>query len=234
MLSTIQQLSHHVRTVFGESQHGYCHRGSIPIQGVGQGNGAGPQVWALVSSPVLNMLCLKGLGAQFVSSVSKHQTYLVGYAFVDDTNLVVSKPDISISDVNTLMQDSLTAWEGGIRATGGAIVPEKSHWYLVEFGWKDGSPFYKTVHDSPGKLEVNDVHGHPQRLHQLEPWEAVCTLGVCLAPDGNMTAQFDHMVSVATQWADSLRAGHLPRHLTWTAWHTTILKTLEYPLPVQL
>lgn len=232
MLSTIQQLSHHVRTVFGESQHGYCHRGSIPIQGVGQGNGAGPQIWALVSSPVLNMLRSKGLGARFVSSVLQHQTDLVGYAFVDDTDLVVSKPDISISDVNTLMQDSLTAWEGGIRATGGAIVPEKSHWYLVEFGWKDGSPFYKTVHDSPGKLKVNDVHGHPQRLHQLEPWEAVCTLGVRLAPDGNMTAQFDHMVSVATQWADSLRAGHLPRHLTWTAWRTTILKTLEYPLPV--
>jgi hypothetical protein len=232
MFSTIQQLSHHVRTVFGESLHGYTHCGNIPIQGVGQGNGAGPQIWALVSSPVLNMLRSKGLGAQFISSVSKHQTELVGYAFVDDTDLVVSKPDIPIQDVNSLMQSSLTAWEGGIRATGGAIVPEKSHWYLVEFGWKDGNPFYKTVHDSPGKLEVNDIHGKPQRLRQLEPWEAVRTLGVRLAPDGNMRAQFEYMVSVATHWADSLRSGYLPRHLTWTAWRTTILKTLEYPLPV--
>jgi hypothetical protein len=28
---------------------------------------------------------------------------------------------------------ALDLWEGGIRATGGAIVPEKSHWYLIDF-----------------------------------------------------------------------------------------------------
>jgi hypothetical protein len=134
MFSTIQQLSHHVRTVFGESKQGYLHHGSIPIQGVGQGNGVGPQIWALVSTPVLNMLRSNGLGAQFLLSVSLHTTELVGYAFVDDTDLVVLKPEMSATEAHRSMQSSLTAWEGGIRATGGAIIPEKSHWYLVEFG----------------------------------------------------------------------------------------------------
>jgi hypothetical protein len=135
MFSTIQQLSHHVRTVlFGESKQGYLHHGSIPIQGVGQGNGVGPQIWALVSTPVLNMLRSNGLSAQFLLSVSLHTTELVGYAFVDDTDLVVLKPEMSATEAHRSMQSSLTAWEGGIRATGGAIIPEKSHWYLVEFG----------------------------------------------------------------------------------------------------
>jgi hypothetical protein len=52
-----------------------------------------------------------------------------------------------------------------------------------------------------------------------------------LAPDGNMDLQYKWMVETATAWADKLRTGHLPRHLTWLAWRTTILKTLEYPLP---
>jgi hypothetical protein len=96
---------------------------------------------------VLNMLRSKGLGASFTSSISRHTTDLVGYAFVDDTDLVASKPNI--------------------------IVPEKSHWYLVEFGWRDGVPYYQSVQNSPGKLEVKDAGGHIHHLRQLEPWEAV-------------------------------------------------------------
>jgi hypothetical protein len=151
------------------------------------------------------MLRTKGLGAQFILSISLHTTELVGYAFVDDTDLVVSKPDMSAIDTHSSMQSSLTTWEGGIRATGGAIVPEKSHWYLVEFGWKDGLPFYQSVNNFSGSLSVKDAEGNQRQLRQLEPWEAVRTLGVRLAPDGNMTTQFEHMLAQATLWADSLR-----------------------------
>jgi hypothetical protein len=49
---------------------------------------------------------------------------------------------------------------------------------------------------------------------------------------GNMDEQFAWMKEKAESWADKIRTGHLPRHLTWMAWTTTILKTLEYPLPV--
>jgi hypothetical protein len=127
MFKSIQSLEHHVRTVFGESKKFFKQAGEIPLQGVGQGNGAGPQIWALVSTPVLNMLRSQGLGASFVSALSKLQTTLVGFAFVDDTDLVTSGPDMSIDEVKSRIQKSLIAWEGGIRATGGAIEPRKSH-----------------------------------------------------------------------------------------------------------
>jgi hypothetical protein len=38
------------------------------------------------------------------------------------------------------------------------------------------------------------------------------------------------MLETSKAWAEKIRAGHLPRHLTWLAWRTTIQKTLEYPL----
>jgi hypothetical protein len=231
MFSTIQELSHHVRTIYGDSQSSYRHKTSPPIQGVGQGNGAGPQIWALVSTTVLNMLRDKGYGARFRAAMSNKQLSLVGYAFVDDTDLVLAD-NTSAKDTIKEMQNSLTAWEGGIRTTGGAIVPEKSHWYLIEFGWKDGQPFYQPVAHTPGQLQVRNSDGILQSLRRLEPWEAERTLGVRLAPDGNMDAQMKYMENKASEWAERIRTGHLPRHLTWLAWKTTISKTLEYPLPV--
>jgi hypothetical protein len=232
MFQTIQELSHHTRTVVGESQTGYKSNSTIPIQGVGQGNGAGPQIWAVVSTRFLNMLRNKGLGAKFRSAISGDSRTLVGYAFVDDTDLVTSEPQGSKDEIITKMQDSLDTWEGGLRATGGAIVPEKSHWYLIEFGWNKGMPFYKSVSDAPATLKVKDHLGIIRELQQLEPGQAERTLGVRLAPDGNMDAQFEYMKTTASNWSKKLRTGHLPRHLTWKAWRTTILKTLEYPLPV--
>jgi hypothetical protein len=34
------------------------------------------------------------------------------------------------------MQQALDLWDGGIRATGGTIVPERSHWYLIDLKWQ--------------------------------------------------------------------------------------------------
>jgi hypothetical protein len=87
------------------------------------------------------MLCEKGLGAKFRSALSNESTTLVGYAFVDDTDLVTSDPGGSKEKIIQKMQHSLDAWEGGLRATGGAIVLEKSHWYLIEFGGVTALPF---------------------------------------------------------------------------------------------
>jgi hypothetical protein len=216
---------------YRESSSGYRHTKSPPIQGVGQGNGAGPQIWALVSTTVLNMLRKYGHGASFRSAMSNKKLALVGYAFVDDTDLV-SANNASPSATIDAMQQSLTAWEGGIRTTGGAIVPEKSHWYLIEFGWKDGQPFYQPASNTVGEIRVRNAVGQLQPLRRLEPWEAERTLGIRLAPDGNMTSQMQYMESKANEWAAKIRSGWLPRHLTWLAWKTTIQKTLEYPLPV--
>jgi hypothetical protein len=79
---------------------------------------------------------------------------------------------------------------------------------------------------------VRDPAGNMLPLQCLEPSHAECTLGIRLAPDGNMTSQYEYMLETARSWASRLRIGHLPRHLTWKAWLTTISKTLEYPLPV--
>jgi hypothetical protein len=131
MFTTIQNLQHRIRTVYGDSTIGFSGRlFTIPIQGVGQGNGVGPQIWAVVSTPIFDMLRAMGYGAHFEASISQDRLHFVGFAIVDDADLVQTseKGSQCFHEVAKKMQDALSAWEGGLKATGGAIVPEKSHW----------------------------------------------------------------------------------------------------------
>jgi hypothetical protein len=56
MFSTIQCLNHSIRTIYGDSELSCSGElWTVPMQGVGKGNGAGPQIWALVSTPELDL-----------------------------------------------------------------------------------------------------------------------------------------------------------------------------------
>ena len=58
------------------------------MHGLGQGNGAGPPIWGVVSTLVIYLLHDKGYGAFFKASISGTELSFVGYAFVNNTNLV--------------------------------------------------------------------------------------------------------------------------------------------------
>jgi hypothetical protein len=62
------------------------------MEGVGQGNGAGPKIWAAVSTPVLHMLRQEGYAAFFKTALSGDGLSFVGYtyAFVEDIDLCVA------------------------------------------------------------------------------------------------------------------------------------------------
>ena len=235
MFTTIQNLKHHIRTVYGDS--GIKFGGKlwvVPVQGIGQGNGAGPTMWALVSTPVLNMLRAEGCGAFFRAAITGDEIRFVGYAFVDDTDLFASSDNASATgaDVAASLQQSLDLWEGGIRATGGAIEPDKSFWYLIDFVWTKGTWRYATEDDCPAQLTVLDLNGIRKTLKRLHPSQAERTLGVRLAPDGSWQAEFEYLLAQGKKWADNTRAARLPRHLVRQSMASTIMKTMEYPLAI--
>ena len=129
MFTTIQNLKHCVRTAYGDSMATVSRQlWAAPMHGHGQGNGAGPPIWGVVSTPVIYLLQDEGYGAFFKASISGMELSFIGYAFVDDTDLVtILGKQATSHDIAKEMQDMVDMWEGGIRATGGAIVPEKSH-----------------------------------------------------------------------------------------------------------
>ena len=84
MFLTIQNMQHHVRTSYGDSAESFGGtQWTVPVHGVGQGNGAGPAIWAAVSTPVLNLMREEGFGTFFKTAIADEEIHFVGYAFVE-------------------------------------------------------------------------------------------------------------------------------------------------------
>ena len=89
--------------------------------------------------------------------------------FVDDADLVeiVRSTVETVQEVAGLMQGSLMAWEGGLRATGVAIVPEKTQRYLIDFVWTDGQWKYASMEETEAGLVVRDCGGNMKMIERL-------------------------------------------------------------------
>jgi hypothetical protein len=135
-----------------------------------QGNGAGPSIWAVVSSPILNMMRKRKYGINYISLITKTNTSFVGYAFMDDTDLLRVLSALSQAGAVLIsMQEALDAWEGGLKVTGWAIVLGKTFWYLIDFKWVQGEWSYKNSTESPGHLWVNDINNSRTKIRRVEP-----------------------------------------------------------------
>jgi len=94
---------------------------AVPVAGIGQGNGAGPQIWAIISTPILDLLRQEGYGAAFKVAVSRDQIQFIGYSFMDDMDLIQTGSTITstMGDTLPLMQAALDLWNNSLSATGG-------------------------------------------------------------------------------------------------------------------
>jgi len=71
MIKTLHQMEHFIHTTFGDSTKvGSCKKWDQPITGIGQGNGAGPQIWAAMSSLLFELLQQEGFCAHYWSDIS--------------------------------------------------------------------------------------------------------------------------------------------------------------------
>jgi hypothetical protein len=233
MFATLQQAAHKIRTAFGLSAKTHGGDRDPPYQGLGQGNGCGPAGWAVVSTPLINMMKTAMFGFTILTALTVTSVAFVCYAFVDDTDVVHTAKDINTTGEEILkeMQDVVDHWEGGLKATGGALVPSKSYWYLIDFHWTGTKWVYATKEDTPGDISIRTVDGKDRvNLTRYDVDHAEETLGVYLAMDGNNQEECEALRKKAEDYADCIRTGFLSRDDAVVALHSTIMKSLEYPL----
>ena len=94
MFSVIQNMTHHIRTAFGNSSctYGPNPPGAHPYMGVLQGNGAAGTLWMAVSS--VNFAAMKSLGYGYSAQMAITRTALclLGFVFIDNTDNIHSGP----------------------------------------------------------------------------------------------------------------------------------------------
>jgi hypothetical protein len=186
-LTTLQVLKHYIRTAFGDSTDSYNGPTLLPLQGVVQGNGVASAGWSVVSTPIINLMRDAGYGFLHWSAIENEVVRIVCFTFVDDTDLVhTAAMDATGEDMQTV----LDTWEGGLKATGGALVPKNSYWYLIDFKCNaNGKWTYRKIKDIPDELTlpVPDDHERVTLKRLLEVNEARKALGSMSRRDGKET-----------------------------------------------
>ena len=219
MLCTIQQFKHHVRTTFGDSEDVLVNTSDKPFQGICQGNGAGPTIWVVVSTPLIEMMRKAGHGYHFTTPLSQSTDNIVGFAFVDDTDIVEgsgTKVQLTMEEVMTSVQTAINRWEGGIKATGGAIRPEKSFLYPIDFKFRaNGKCLFKTPDEIDHEITVKNADEERKILQQIAAHKGKETLGVYLAPDGNCKDAVEALRLKAESWHNNIKAGRIPPEEAW-------------------
>ena len=238
MFGTLQEGSNKVATAFGTSTATYGgakrrQKGLHPVQGSGQGNGAGPASFVAISSNGISIMRKKGYGATMIACLSLLTLVMACFMFVDDDQYQQTAEDVydSGEDVLAKSQAGLDQWVGFLQATGGAINPEKSYWYLLDYEWTPSGWSYRSQDSMPGELVAPNPGGEIKALKRSEPHQAEKQLGMFTAPDGNMTDQLEHLKTKADQFADRMSSqGMLTRNEAWMSYNHTISKTMEYPM----
>ena len=229
MFTTLQRMTHNIRTAHGDSTLTYGGEDwERPPCGYGQGNGTAPSGYAALTSPLLDRMRQEGYTFDLRSPISNNVISLAGFAFVDDTDTgTAAKNGESLNSLMTRAQELILKWGEALSVTGGALEPSKSDVTVVNFVEHERLPKYCVA---PHSLQMRAPDGQLEDLRDIGPSEGRMTLGVMIAADGSQTDQLQHMTQKSESWADRVRAGHLPRHISWHALQTTILKTLAYPL----
>ena len=236
MTKTLQQASHKICTAYGDSSNTYGGNDSFPpLQGVGQGNGAGPAIWVAISTILLTIMRTKGFGFSILSAVSLNALVIAGFAFVDDADIIHAAIDPKTNNLEVLQtaQKALDTWEGTLGATGGAIGADdgnKAFWYFLDFKFWNGKWRYLEKDKLLGDLWVKNYDGKRVQLNRIEPDEARETLGIFIAMDGNRHKQIEYLQQKARIYKEQLRTGVIEKRHAWYSYTASFSKILEYPM----
>jgi hypothetical protein len=201
-----------------------------PLQGLCQGNGAAPARWLIISSLLMHGYRRKGFGSCILSPMSGVSIHFLGKIYVDDTDLIVTRPDlVSSADVQEELRAAAGAWSAGLNSTGGAINPEKSHWILANYHWANGQWGYAEQPMTPMEIPLPDsstaniVHGDVITAKKV--------LGVWSTVSGNGDKHLEKNVTGrVSSWINRMCNGHFPARLGWMAYRFKLWPGMQYGL----
>ena len=232
MFLTIQQCNHKVRTSFGDSEKTYGNQEEKgePLLGVGQGNGAGPTIWAIISSVLFQAMHAEGFKVEFAAKLSKDIVELTGFMYVDDMDLIRVLPGNEHEQIKEELQLAIDYWNKLVKVTGGALAPEKSQWYAYYHTWNEEMGEYQIQDIQDQTLSAKDKDGVRRNLTFLTHETPQEMLGVFMSPDGSTMHQVNTLIEASSKEAPMMERSKLLPHEAKLALTHTILPKLQHPL----
>jgi hypothetical protein len=152
---------------------------------------------------------------------------LAAIIYVDDTDLLHWAKFYGVSDEKFVqtVQGTTTDWGMLVQATGDAIKPAKSFWYLLSWKFINGVPTLKPRTDYQHlSLTVPQPNAQPAQIALLDNSKTAKTLGVWSNPLCCPKVPLSKLKSKGLDWVDRLARRPLERQDAWLS-----LTTQEYP-----
>lgn len=231
VLNPIQTMKFFQRTAWGDSSSYMGGRKTTnPLHGLCQGNGAAPACWLMLSSLLMHCYRRQGFGAQIISPISGLLLEFMGEMFVDDTDLIVMRPDLrSGREVYEELQSATWNWGINLNATGGGLKGQKCYWWLVDYTFANGQWKYAATAEWEMVIPLPD--GTSCSIEQIPCDKARKMLGVWSCPSGNDSTHLaENVVGKMVTWIERTKNGHLPASLVWRSYRWKLWPGLRYGL----
>ena len=178
--------------------------GTEILNGIGQGNGAGPAFWLsnlIVMFFVLDSLCK---GMNFMSPNGKKHHKSTGLGYVDDVTLgctadCLTDNNDEIGQVSEQEELNVTKsiinmgqkWENMLHTNGGLLELKKCYWILIAWTWVRGVAKLKTIDQQPIQMKIKQS-GKDEIviITRKEVNESPRVLGCHVAADGKWSGEF--------------------------------------------
>ena len=172
----------------------------------------------------------EGHVSEVKSPISGITLVLVGFLFVDDTDLVIfgNKKD-SATAVHDRLQKAIDCWNGVLRVSGGALKPEKCYWYFAQFSWTKGK--WSLKEEEPPPISIETDNGTRENIEYKYPSDSTKAVGVWQDLIGTSSKQVKELVDKVKKIHIAMEASPVPRHLAWIGLKQSIWKSIEYVLP---
>jgi hypothetical protein len=218
------------QTGFGESKTFFGGNNYIPyMMGLGQGNRAAPPSWTQLSAIMVTVFKQLNLGAKIKDPILDTLIHLMGALFVNNTDMYTWREEIlDPGEIWVQTQIEIEHWSCLLNATGGALEPEKSWWYLLNYTCEDGEWTYADI--VPQDLFITNPGGRKSAIKQEEATASKKTLGIYDAPARGNEGHLAYIKSKATAWINRTANGHLPSHIAWVAYRHQLWPGLRYGL----
>ena len=232
MFSTIQHCQHKVRTGFGTSKmtYGGCKQNEEPLMGVGQGNGAGPAIWSILSCILFQIMHDNKMVTKLQAKLSDLLVEIAGFMYVDDNDLIGTGSSDQRHEVVSKTQRHLAQWNKLVKVTGGAIRIDKSSWYGYYHYWNNQLGEYELRDIERSKLTAKDENEVLHSLPHVTWSRPQKILGHLTSPDGESRHQVQKLVEMAEEEANRLVHSKLSQTECKLALTHTIMPRLTYPL----
>lgn len=228
MFQPIYEMQHNIRTTFGESTQHYSSR-EHRLHGILQGNGAGPCIWVMVSSPLLEHLRHTQHGI-YVRDTNQDVNILIpAFAFVDDVDVV----ETTLKSLFPLLrpQSSLTTWSRDLWTIGGNLKWSKCFWQWLVFVWNGHNRWkIQRATETDEELTIHTADGNQVILQRNEVDSATLALGIMFSIDGSMKDEVALLKDRVTKWCDRIRTKKMSKKEVWYALTSCIMRTINYPL----